>query len=297
MIDEGDCVVVSEPTYPGAISAFSAFQASYCPIEIDEHGMNTDLLEETLNERRKNGMIPPKMVYVIPNGHNPGGVTMSFERRKHLLRIASDNDLIIVEDDPYQLINYTDETIVSLQELDTEGRVIRLDSFSKIFVPGFRIGYVSGAKDIVRYFELYKQSSNLHTSSFNQRVIASYLKEAGSESLLNHIKGSCALYKKNRDAMVDAAMEFLPESVNFNIPQSGLFIWFSLGEEVNCEAMHRRFTESHKVLLVPGSAFSTKGGCVNCMRASFSTVKQEDIRVGIERFAEMITDFRVESRR
>jgi len=297
LVNEGDCIVLSEPTYPGAISAFSAFGASYCGVEIDENGMNTESLEKVLIERRRNGQMPPKMIYTIPNGHNPGGVTLSLERRKHLLKIASDNDLIVIEDDPYQLVKYTDKQITSLQELDTEGRVIRLDSFSKIFVPGFRIGYVSAQKEVVRYFELFKQSANLHTSTFNQSIIAAYLKEAGSDSLLSHIKTSCALYQKNRDAMVSASKEFLPQSVKYNIPDSGLFIWFELGDEVNCEAMHRRFTESHSVLLVPGSAFSTKNGCTNCMRASFSTVKEEEICKGIERFSEMICDYRVESRR
>ncbi len=133
--------------------------------------------------------------------------------------------------------------------------------------------------------------------AFNQRIISSYLAKAGPQKLLEHIKSSCDLYRNNRDAMVSASKEFLPDSVSYTVPQSGLFIWYILGEEVNCEAMHTRFTESHKVLLVPGSAFSTSGGCTHCMRASFSTVTGDAIRHGIERFSEMIMDFRIESRR
>ena len=291
LVDEGDSIIVSEPTYPGAISAFSSFKATYVPITLQRDGMDTDELAETLSTLQKENKKLPKFIYTIPNGHNPGGVTMSLAKRKKLLEVAEQYDILVIEDDPYELISYTDEKITSLQELDTEGRVIRFDSFSKIFVPGFRVGYVSGNPEIVRHFELFKQSSNLHTSTFNQRILAAYLGEEGPPALLKHIKTSCAKYNVHRSAIVKAAKELLPETVQFEEPKSGLFVWFRLAEGTDAGAMHEKFTESHKVLLVPGYGFSTKGGCRNCMRASFSSVAPETLREGIERFAKMIKDF------
>jgi len=168
--------------------------------------------------------------------------------------------------------------------------VVRLDSFSKIFVPGFRVGYVSGRPEVVRHFELFKQSSNLHTSTFNQRILAAYLAEEGPPALLTHIERSCALYRRNRDAMVAAAREMLPAGVAFEVPRSGLFVWFRMAEGVDTGEMHARCTEAYKVLLVPGYGFSTTGGCRNCMRASFSTVAPEQLAEGMRRLAAMLAD-------
>ena len=291
LINEGDSIIVSEPTYPGAISAFSSFKATYHSVDLQGDGMDTDGLATLLQNLKKEGNALPKFIYTIPNGHNPGGVTMSLAKRKRLLEIAKEHDLLVIEDDPYELISYVDEKITTLQELDTEGRVIRLDSFSKIFVPGFRVGYVTGRPEVVRQFELFKQSSNLHTSTFNQRILAAYLAEEGPKALLAHIKRSCAMYDTHRSAIIAAAREELPKEVEFEEPKSGLFIWFRLPEQLDSGKMHERFTESHKVLLVPGYGFSTKGGCRNCMRASFSTVPPEKLKEGITRFAKMIEDF------
>ena len=288
-LNPDDRVVVSEPTYPGTLAAFKSFTKNFIGIPLDPEGMNTNILEERLSNIELTGQGLPKFIYVIPNGHNPGGVALSEKRRKHLIRIANDYDLIVLEDDPYQLIKLEDTPLPkTLQSLDTEERVVRLDSFSKIFAPGLRIGYASGPAEIMRQFVLFKQSSNLHTSMFIQEVLLKYLQASGHENFRQHIRKNCQLYRTNRDAMLAAVEKYLPPEVKYNVPQEGMFIWFELPEQCNAQRMIDNYCEELKVILVPGQAFSTQNGCKNCMRASFSLVTPQQIEQGIKRFAEMI---------
>ena len=284
-----DTFVVCEPTYPGAISAFRAFSKNFIAIPLDADGMDTAALEETLTTIRKSGKPLPKFIYTIPNGHNPGGVSLSPERRKHMMELANRFDLLILEDDPYQLIKLEETPLrPTLQSLDTGGRVVRLDSFSKIFAPGLRIGYTSGPAEIVRLFVLFKQASNLHTSMLIQEMLSQYLEAIGYKNFREHIEKNCSLYKTNRNAMVEAAKKYLPPQVKYNIPKEGMFIWFILPEKCDTKRMIDDYARDLKVLLVPGNAFSTQSGLKNCMRASFSLVTPEQIQEGIRRFAEMI---------
>ena len=166
--------------------------------------------------------------------------------------------------------------------------MLRLDSFSKIFAPGFRIGYASGPAPLIRFFELYKQTTNLHTSSMIQALLAQYLKTHRPDGFQAQIERSCQVYRRNRDAMVDAARKFLPAQVSFDIPTEGMFIWFRLPHGYVAERMVERDGLDLGVLLVPGSAFSSCGGLANCMRASFSMVDPDAIQEGMRRFGEMI---------
>ncbi len=288
-LEESDSVVICEPTYPGALSAFTAFTKNFIAIPLDRHGMDTARLEAVLAKLRAGGERLPKLIYTIPNGHNPGGVALSADRRRHMLALAREHDLLVLEDDPYQLLRLDEAPAPpTLQSLDTDGRVIRLDSFSKIFAPGLRVGYASGDPRIIRQFVLFKQCANLHTGSLAQRVLAAYLDAATPEGFLAQIREKCRLYRTQRDAMVAAAREFLPDDVRFNIPGEGLFIWFELPERYDAARLVEQHSRDLKVLMVPGPAFSTQGGCRNCMRASFSMVDTQQIREGMARFGQML---------
>ncbi len=294
--DEDDSIALSEPAYPGALSAFKSFTKNFVSVPLDESGMVTVALEGELDRMAAVGEKLPKFIYTVPNGHNPGGVALATDRKEQLLRIAEEHDILILEDDPYQLVRL-DETDPppTLQSMDNDGRVIRLDSFSKVFAPGLRIGYASGSAEIIRQFVLFKQSSNLHTSTFIQAILHKYLWSAGHHSFRDHIRTNCALYRENRDAMIDAAHEFLPKEVRYNVPNEGMFVWFVLPEACDARRMIDEQCEDLKVLLVPGSAFTTRGGLRNCMRASFSMVPPDRIREGMKRFGEMIKKEMVES--
>lgn len=287
--NHSDQIVVEEPMYPGTLAAFRSFTKNFVAIPIDSKGMQTESLEEKLETIEMTGQALPKFIYTIPNGHNPGGVTLSLNRRQHILDIANRYDLFILEDDPYQLVKLDNKPpLPTLQSLDKNGRVIRLDSFSKIFAPGLRIGYVSGPADVMRQFVLFKQSANLHTSTFIQVILLRYLQSAGFQKFRELIKKNCESYRINRDAMVSAAKKYLLPEVKYNIPNAGMFIWFELPKQCNARRMIEEQAEELKVLLVPGDAFSSQNGCRNFMRASFSMVTPEQIDEGIKRFAEMI---------
>ena len=287
--NHSDQIIIEEPIYPGTLSAFRSFTKNFVAIPLDSRGMQTEILEEKLEQIEMTGQALPKFIYTIPNGHNPAGVTLSLDRRKHLLDIANRYDLFVLEDDPYQLIKLENKpALPTLQSLDKHSRVIRLDSFSKIFAPGLRIGYVSGPAEVVRQFVLFKQSANMHTSTFIQAILQRYLQAAGYQQFRDLIKKNCELYRINRDAMVAAAKKYLLPEIKYNIPNAGMFIWFELPIECNARRMIDKQSEELKVLLVPGSSFSSQNGCKNFMRASFSLVTPEQIDEGMRRFSQMI---------
>ncbi len=287
--DPEDSIALDEPTYPGALSAFQSFTRNFVAVPLDERGMNTDALDRELSRLASAGKRLPKFIYVVPSGHNPAGVALSVDRRKHLLEVASRHDVLVLEDDPYQLVRL-DGTAppATLQSMDREGRVVRLDSFSKVFAPGLRIGYASGPAEVMRQFVLFKQSSNLHTSMFIQALLHKYMTAGGHQGFREHIGRNCEFYRRNRDVMLDAAREFLPPEVKYNVPGEGLFVWFVLPEVCDAKRMIEEDCEKLKVILVPGGAFSTLGGLRNCMRASFSMVQPEEIREGMRRFGLMV---------
>ena len=290
LTDEDDSIALSEPAYPGALSAFRSFTRRFVPVPLDERGMDVEALDTALAAIRDDGGRLPKFIYTVPSGHNPGGVALSQERKRRLLEIASRYDLLVLEDDPYQLVRLDgSDPPPTIQSMDAEGRVVRLDSFSKVFAPGLRIGYASGPPEIIRQFVLFKQSSNLHTSMFIQAVLEKYMAAAGQDGFREHIRENCRLYRENRDAMIEAAREHLPAEVSYNVPNEGMFVWFVLPEGCDARRMIDERCEELRVLLVPGSAFSTTGGLANSMRASFSMVSPDRIREGMRRFGEMIT--------
>jgi len=287
-LDEDDTVVVSEPDYPGALNAFASFCKHTLSVPLDAQGMDTAALGTLLAGRKAAGERMPKFIYCVPNGHNPGGVALSVDRRKELVRLAEEYDVLVLEDDPYQLVRLDGSEPPPTMQSMAPHRVIRLDSFSKIFTPGLRVGYVTGPADVVRQFELFKQSSNLHTSALAQALLDKFMRAAGYDGFRAEIRRNCELYRNNRDTMVAAAREQLPEDVRFNVPTEGMFIWFELPKECDAKRMIEADTRQELVIAVPGGAFSTVGGCRNCLRASFSLVTPDEIREGMRRLGRMV---------
>jgi 2-aminoadipate transaminase len=288
-LDPEDSVIMSEPAYPGALGAFRAFTEHFIPVPLDAQGMITTELERTLEKKKAAGERLPKFIYDVPNGNNPAGVSLSLERRSHLLQIASRYDLPVLEDDPYQLIQLEDnDPLPTLQSLDSEERVVRLDSFSKIFAPGLRLGYASGPAEIVGYFQLYKQGSNLHTSAMDQALLAGFLANHTHEEFRALIRENCGVYRRNRDAVLLAVRKYLPADIRYNIPLAGMFIWFEMPAGFDAERMVETDGMELGILLIPGSGFSTTGGLKNYMRASFSMIAPGQVEEGMTRFAKMI---------
>lgn len=276
-VDTDSCVMTSEPTYLGALQAWNVYEACYVTIPQDDDG----ILVEEIPRRLAEGY-QPRLVYVLPNFHNPAGTTMPLERRLRLVEIAREHDLILVEDDPYGELRFEGEEITHLYRLAPE-RTIYLSTFSKTLAPGFRLGAVTAPKAIVRKFVQAKQGADLNTSVFSQLVVADVCR---SGLIPRHVQTIRRVYRERRDAMLAAMEEYWPEGCSWTRPHGGLFLWARVPDRLNTTEVLPRAVE-RKVAYVPGMAFypGEQGG-YNAMRLNFSYAGVPDIQEGIRRLGE-----------
>lgn len=281
-LNPGDTILTEAPSYVGALNAFLSYQARVVHIPLDENGIKTNLLAKELENLTSQG-IRPKFIYVTPNFHNPAGVTLSLPRREQLIKVARKYNTIIVEDNAYARLSFEEEPLPSLKSLDMEN-VIYLGSFSKIFSPGVRVGWVVTQRPIREKLIYAKQAADLCSSSLTQRVVEEYFK---SNLLSSHVKKLIGMYKKRRDAMLAALEEFFPKEVKWTRPKGGFFVWATLPEYLDTTAMLAKAIQE-KVAYVPGRAFYADGSGKNCMRLNFSYPREREIREGIRRLSEVI---------
>ena len=284
-VNRGDKVLVGLPSYLGGLGAFNAYGADMVGIKFDEHGMRSDKLEEKLAELDANGE-KPKFIYIIPDFQNPAGVTMPEFRRKEILQLAKKYDVLIIEDSPYKQIRFEGEDQTSLYALDGDGQVINLGTFSKIFVPGFRIGWVIAHTDILDKFILAKQSSDLCTSPFVQKIAAKYIEKG---LFAANLKNTIQSYKEKKEVMMAAFEKYMPEGVTWTKPEGGLFLFVTLPEYIDTEVLFMKAIKK-KVAFVIGSVFHCDGGGRNTMRINFSYVSKEKNLEGVKRLAQVIRD-------
>jgi 2-aminoadipate transaminase len=278
-LNPDDVVLVESPSYLGAINAFKAGGCKFAEVETDDDGMIMEDLERAIKENDN-----VKMIYVIPDFQNPTGKTWSLDRRKELLSIANKYDLPIIEDDPYGELRFDGESIESIKSLDTEGRVIYLGTFSKTFSPGLRIGWVLADVNILNKYILLKQGEDLHTSSFDQRIIAKFLELYDFD---NHIETLKKVYRKRRDLVMEGIKTHFPKDVKYTYPKGGLFTWVELPEYIDTKEMMVKAVE-RGVAYVPGESFYPNGGHKNTMRINFSNMTNEKIVEGIKILGDVI---------
>ncbi|HEY5002687.1 MAG TPA: PLP-dependent aminotransferase family protein, partial [Ktedonobacteraceae bacterium] len=281
IIDPGDRIVVEAPTYMGALQAWSSYGAAYVMVAVDEQGMQTDLLEEALQQN-------PKYIYVLPNFQNPTGVTLSEERRRILVQQARRYGVPIVEDDPYGELRFEGEPLPSLLALEGEqqegtyqGNGIYLGTFSKIMAPGMRLGWVIAPAQVISKLVQAKQGVDLHTSTFTQMIAYELLKDGFLDEHVHLIR---RVYQERRDAMLAAMEEYFPEEVKWTHPVGGMFLWVTLPEGSDATELLKPAMERN-VVFVPGASFYPNGGGRNTMRLNYSHDKPERIREGIGRLA------------
>ena len=285
-IDRGDCVICGLPSYLGGLSAFSIYGAQLQGIPFDEYGMRADELEKTLKKLHKENQ-KVKFIYVIPDFQNPAGITMPGSRRKEILKIASKYDLLIIEDSPYRDIRFEGKEQKLMYEIDTEGRVITLFTFSKILAPGFRLAWLLGDPEIIDKFLMAKQSADLCSSVLVQKIVAEYMKRGLlDKNLVNTIR----LYKSRRDHMLSCFEKYMPEGVKWTKPEGGLFLFITLPENMNADELLDLAIEKN-VAFVKGSAFYCNDCGKNTMRINFSYCDEDTITTGVERLAWVIKEF------
>ena len=278
-IDPGDQIIVESPTYLGALNAFKAYEPSFLDVELDADGMRMDILEERLKNNDR-----VKFIYVISDFQNPSGKTWTMERRKKLIELANKYDVAILEDNPYGELRFEGEIQPSLKSLDTEGRVVFMGTFSKVFSPGVRLGWFFAAPDILDKFNKIKQGADLQSSTISQMELAQYLEDNDLEA---HIAEIIKVYGKRKNVMVDAMAKYFPEGVTFTNPEGGLFLWVELPEYMNARDLAVKAIEQ-KVAYVPGGAFFGNNVRENCFRCNYSCMSEEKIEEGVKRLADVI---------
>lgn len=288
LIDRGDRVLVEDPSYIGALQAFNVYGPQYLSVPVDDDGLQVDRVEAFLPEN-------PKFLYVLPNYQNPGGVTLSLERRHRLLEIARRHGSLIVEDDPYEALRYEDEPLPSLISLASSpagcGDLLYLGTFSKVLAPGLRIGWVVGPAEAIARLAQLKQGADLHTSTFNQAIAAEAI---AAGVLVSHVPRIREVYRERRDAMLRALDRYFPAEVRWTRPRGGLFLWVTLPEPLDSFKLLERALTA-KVAFVPGSPFHARGGGLNTFRLNFSYSTPEVIEEGMRRLGGVIAQVLTES--
>jgi len=280
-LNKGDSVIVEDPGYLGAIQSFSMFQANYLPVPLNEEGPDLECLTNVLESSSA------KFMYGIPNSQNPSGITYSENRRKELASLLCDHDMPFLEDDAYGELQFdgVPRRPVSAY-LDGEG--ILTGSFSKIFSPGMRMGWVCAPEEVMEKILIAKQASDLHSNYLSQRILTKYLE---MNDINAHISGLNEEYRKRAEWMVSRMEECFPDDVSFTRPTGGMFVWLTLPEGVSSTRLFDAALKQ-KVAILPGTPFYTNGGGESTARINFSNSDKEEIMTGIRIVADVLEEIR-----
>jgi 2-aminoadipate transaminase len=279
-LEPGDVILVESPTFVHAIQVFKMFQAQCIACATDNNGLVIEDVEAKIKK------YAPKMIYVIPTFQNPSGRTFCLERRKALAELGSRYDIVILEDDPYCEMRYSGEPLPPIKTFDVSGNTVYVNSFSKIFSPGSRLGYVFADENIIKKTYEAKTATNSHTNMVTQILCAEFFNQGFFESHLERIR---AIHRQRRDVMMDCIQKMLPPDTKYVYPDGGLFTWVELPQQIDTTALLAQAVKQ-KVAYMPGREFFVEGQPIhdNCMRISFGSVTPEKIPAGMLRLARVI---------
>lgn len=274
LIDPDDVIITEDPTFLGALIAFAPSQPRYAVVPVDADGMQTEHLEGVLKANPR-----ARMIYTVPEFQNPTGVTLSLERRRHLIALANAYDLIILEDTPYRHIRFSGQTLPTLKSLDTQGRVIHLGSFSKVLVPGLRIGWAIAAPDLLAQMGLLKVAADTQTSTMNMAATSLFLDR---HDLAAHVATLRTAYASKKEAMLDAIRQHFPQEITTTNPDGGLFTWLTFPAGFDATVFMRDVAlPQARVAYVPGATFFPLTPRPNHVRLNFSAQSEANIQTGI----------------
>nr|WP_275902166.1 PLP-dependent aminotransferase family protein [Brevibacterium zhoupengii] len=283
LINPGDVIVTENPTFLGALIAFNPCQPEYAAVDMDSEGMDVDALEATLRSTEN-----VKFIYVIPDFQNPTGVTLSLERRRRLIELANEYDVLILEDSPYRELRFEGQQLPTLRSLDTENRVIHLGSFSKILAPGVRLGWVSAAPEILDKLGLLKLAADTQSSTLNMTATTRFLESFDIDA---HIERARAVYRDKRDLMLSSMAEHFPAEVAVTTPEGGLFTWVTFPEGFDAEAfMAEHALPEAGVAYVPGGSFFPTEQRSNYARFSYSGQSDEEMVDALTRLGAILRE-------
>ena len=274
LINEGDVVITEDPSFIGALNAFRSYGAVLKGVPMDDDGLDLNKLRKVLESNNN-----VKFIYVIPTFQNPSGVTMSLEKRKGLLDIAKEFDIIILEDNPYGELRFAGEDIPPIKSMDTDGRVIYFGSFSKILSPGIRVGFTCANKELLSKIIICKQVNDVHTPLFLQMLTNAYLGQCDIDS---HILEIRKLYREKCAAMLEAADKYLDKRIKITHPSGGLFLYLTMPDNTDISKLCQDLG-NNKVAVVPGATFSPDLNVPSySVRLNFSMPSLENIDKGMK---------------
>ena len=281
LINEGDGIIVEEPSFIGSLNGFRSYNAKLFGVEMDADGINIEKTEEILKTQNI------KLIYTIPTFQNPMGVTLSAEKRAKLLELAEKYDCYIIEDNPYGELRFRGEDVPAIKTKDENGRVIYVGSFSKTLSPGIRVGFVACHKDIMDRIVVVKQVNDVHTPLLNQMLVTEYIKNYDFDA---HIKDGCDMYGAKCALMISCMEEYFPKCVKFTRPEGGIFLWCEMPEGTDCQKIFKKAIDA-KVAFVPGSTCMVDiEAPSNCFRLNYSTASDENIRKGIKILGDILKE-------
>lgn len=272
LLNEGDGVVLEEPGYLGAIQAFSLYKPTFLPVQVSEQGMFIDKLRDVFDKNN------PKIIYSVPNFQNPSGITYTNENRREIAEIVKDKQTFLIEDNPYGDLRFSGEPQLSFKHYLPE-KVILLGSFSKIVVPGFRLGWIVAPYSILNKLLIAKQASDLHTCHFTQYIIYQYLQKNDIQS---HIDKVTRKYGEQCQSMLESIEKYFPSNVTSTKPEGGMFLWVTLPSQVSAMDLFD-LAVKEKVVFVPGSPFYVNNNGENTLRLNFSCTDKRTTEIGIKR--------------
>lgn len=284
LINRGDTILVGLPTYLGALSAFNSYGAKMIGVPMDAEGEDANIMEAHIKEQIAAGK-KPKLIYIVPDFQNPAGITMTEKRRKEIIALAHKYDILILEDSPYRELRYEGETQKTMYELDGTGQVILMGTFSKIFCPGFRIGWIIGHPDILDKIVVGKQATDLCTPPFAQRIAARYMEKG---LLDKNIKEIIKMYKGKQQLMLKLLQDNMPEGFSWIHPEGGLFLMVTGPEHINTTELLKLAITEEQVAYVAGGAFFCDGSGKNTMRLNFSYESLAKNEEGIARLGRFL---------
>lgn len=274
LIDPGDVIITEDPTFLGALIAFNPSEPRYAAVPMDVEGMRMDALEAALKANPT-----ARMIYTVPDFQNPTGVTLSLPRRQRLMELADEYDVIVLEDTPYRHIRFAGETLPTLKSMDRQGRVIHLGSFSKVLVPGLRIGWAVAVPALLEKMALLKVAADTQTSTLNMAATSLFLERF---DLDEHVAMLRAAYRQKKEVMLDAIRQHFPQDVTMTDPEGGLFTWATFPEDFDATAFMRDIAlPQARVAYVPGATFFPVHEQANHARINYSAQSEERIRDGI----------------
>ena len=283
-ISPGDPVLVTAPTYLGALQAFNAYEPSYETLELDGSPATAGFFRTGTNRH-------PALAYVVSDFGNPTGETLTLAQRERLLALSSELKVPLIEDAAYEAIRFSGERVRSLQALDIErvgsieqSKVIYSGTFSKTIAPGFRVGWICAAKELVAKVVLTKQAADLHSSTLNQMIVH----RVASTCFGEHVAMLNQVYGRRRDAMLAAMDESMPEGVQWTSPEGGMFVWVELPTGMDSAELLRTAIDEEGIAFVPGGSFFADRSGTNYLRLNYTLASEAIIKDGMQRLGQLI---------